>query len=72
MSSLDTAFLKCSQARYSFSIIFVGTLGESWDKAGIVDLDGRAFDGVVSTGMDESTSNTWTGGWDEGRVGLTI
>ena len=70
MSSLDTAFSKRSQARSSFSIILVGILGGSWDEEGAVDLDRGALDGVVSTGMDESTSNTWTGGWDEGRVGL--
>ena len=62
MSSLDTTFSKHSQARSSFSIIFVGTLRESWDEAGAVDLDEGALDGVVSTRVDESTSNTWTGG----------
>ena len=62
MSSLDTTFSKHSQARSSFSIIFVGTLGESWDEAGAVDLDEGALDGVVSTRVDESTSNTWMGG----------
>ena len=59
------------QAKSSFSIMFMGTLGGSWDKAGIVVLGGEALDGVDSMGADESISTIWTGVWDGGRCSLT-
>ena len=67
MSSSVTAFWKHSQPRSSFSIIFEGTYCEGWDVAGTVVLSG-----VVSVGVDESTSYILTDGWDRGRLGLTV
>ena len=72
MSLSETAFWKCSQARSSFSIIFEGTRCEGWDVAGTVVLGGGVLDKVVSIGVDESTSNILTDGWDGGRLGLTV
>ena len=71
ISSSVTAFLKRSQARSSFSIVFEETFSEGWDEVDTVILDGGVWDEMVSTRVDESTSNTWAGWWDEGRLGLT-
>ena len=71
MSSSLIASSKHSQAKSSFSIMFVGTLGGSWDEAGIIVLGGEALDRVDSTGVDESISTIWTGVWDEGSCSLT-
>ena len=62
MSLSFTASPKRSQAKSSFSIIFVETLGGGWDEAGAVVLGGEVLDGVVLTGVDKSTSTMWTGG----------
>ena len=61
MSSSLIASSKHSQAKSSFSIMFVRTLGGSWDEAGIIVLGGEALDRVDSTGVDESISTIWTG-----------
>ena len=64
MSSSFTASPKHSQAKSSFSTMFVGTLGGGYDEIGTVVLGGEVLDGVVSIGVDESTSIMWTEGWD--------
>ena len=62
MSSSFIASPKHSQAKSSFSTMFVGTLGGGCDKIGTVVLGGEVLDGVVSTGVDESKSTMWTEG----------
>jgi len=42
--------------------MFVGTLGGGRDEAGAVVLGGEVLDGVVSIGVDKSTSTMWMGG----------
>ena len=64
MSSSFTASPKHSQAKSSFSTMFVGPLGKGCDEAGAVILGGEVLDGVILTGVDESTSTMWIGGWD--------
>ena len=64
MSSSFTASPKRSQAKSSFSAMFVGTLGGGCDETGTIVLGGEVLDGVVSTGLGESTSTMWIKGWD--------
>ena len=72
MSSSKTAIWKRSQARSSFSMMFV----EGWDELGTVDLDKGildegVLDGVDSIEVDESISTIWMEGWDWGGLDLT-
>ena len=69
ISSSKTTFWKRSQAKSSFSMIFVGIFSQGWDKAGAVVLGREVLD--VTIGVDESTSKIWTDDWDEGRLDLT-
>ena len=72
ISSSVTAFWKRSQARSSFSMMFEGTCWKGWNVAGTVVLDGGVLDGLVSVGVDESTSYILMDGWGGGRLGLAV
>ena len=53
-------------------MIFIGTCAEGWDVAGTIVLDGGVLDGVVSVGVDESTSYILMDDWGGGRLGLVV